>query len=72
MPGIGHGERRFVLLRPQQVDSVYSTVLFDQTREVAVECRLRGLGAGDLNPLTERLQPLLLPKHLGESKHALR
>jgi hypothetical protein len=57
------GQIRFCVLGPEEVYGMDVAVLLRQVREVPLECRLRRLRARNLDPLTERLQPLLLPKH---------
>lgn len=56
-------EARFILFRPQEIDSMHCPVLLDQVQEVAFECWLGGLRSCDLNLLPEGLEPLLLPEY---------
>ena len=63
MSCVCRGQVRFCVLAPKEVDGVDGAVLLRQVREVPFKRRLRSLGARNLDPLAERLQPLLLPKH---------
>lgn len=56
-------EYRFVFFASEQVDSMHGSILLYELHQVAIESRLRRLGACYLNSLSECLQPLLLPEY---------